>query len=85
MQRDPLQQYCLKMSQSLWEEVDRHRMSLVGITNPTGITRADYLRDAVTAYNKYMEQVVSPKVNAMKEDLDEPCSFFYDNGQDITW
>ena len=85
MQRDPLQQYCLKMPQSLWEEVDRQRMSLVGITNPTGITRADYLRDAVTAYNQYMEQVVSPKVSAMKEDLDEPCSFYWTDGQDVSW
>ena len=60
-------------------------MSLVGITNPTGITRADYLRDAVTAYNRYMDQHVSPKVSAMKEDLDEPWTFFYDNGQDVSW
>ena len=85
MQRDPLEQYCLKMPQSLWEEVDRQRMSLVGITNPTGITRAAYLRDAVTAYNRYMKELVEPKVSAMKEDLDEPCSFFWDNGQDVSF
>jgi hypothetical protein len=85
MQRDLLEQYCLKMPKSLWEEVDRQRMSLVGITNPTGITRAAYLRDAVTAYNRYMHEVVSPKVSAMKEDLDEPCSFFWNDGQDVSF
>lgn len=82
---NPLQQYCLKMPKSTWEEVDKHRMTLVGITSAQGITRADYIRDAVTSYNQYQTEVVLPKVRKLKESIDEPVPFFIDNGLDVRW
>ena len=78
-------QYCLKMSESAWHEVDRNRMALVGTLYPQGISRADYIREAVTQYNKWNETVVRPKVESLEKDIDEPLGFYIDDGLDVRW
>ena len=83
-----LQQYCLKASPELFDEIDKQRMLLVGITNPQGVSRADYIRDAILAYNEYHARVVEEKaerLRALNNEYDEPVGFYYDNGQDIRW
>ena len=80
-----LKQYCLKMSHSLWNDVDKNRMALVGTLYPQGITRADYIREAVTHYNKWNAEVVAPKMTALKKEMDEPIGFYIDDGLDVRW
>lgn len=83
-----LQQYCLKARPELFDEIDKQRMLLVGIATPQGISRADYIRDAITAYNEYHARVVEEKaerLRAINNEYEEPVGFYYDNGQDIRW
>ncbi len=80
-----LKQYCLKMSHSLWNEVDKNRMQLVGILYPQGVSRADYIREAVTQYNKWNSEVVTPRVTSLKKEIDEPIWFYIDDGLDVRW
>ena len=80
-----LKQYCLKMSHSLWNEVDKNRMQLVGILYPQGVSRADYIREAVTQYNKWNWEVVTPRVTSLKKEIDEPIGFYIDDGLDVRW
>lgn len=80
-----LKQYCLKMSHSLWNEVDKNRMQLVGTLSPQGISRADYIREADTQYNKWNTEVVKPKVTSIKKEVDEPINFFIGDGLDVKW
>ena len=80
-----LKQYCLKMSHSLWNEVDKNRMALVGVLYPQGVSRADYIREAVTQYNKWNTQVVCPRVTSIQNDIDEPVHFYIDDGLDVKW
>jgi len=80
-----LKQYCLKMSHSLWNDVDKNRMALVGVLYPQGITRADYIREAVTQYNKWNAEVIAPKMTSLKKEIDEPIGFYIDDGLDVRW
>jgi hypothetical protein len=83
-----LSQYCLKASPDLFDEIDKQRMLLVGIANPQGVSRADYIRDAIVAYNEYHSKVVESKAQRLRElndEYDEPVSFYYDNGTDVRW
>ncbi len=80
-----LKQYCLKMSHSLWNEVDKNRMQLVGILYPQGVSRADYIREAVTQYNKWNSEVVTRRVTSLKKEIDEPIGFYIDDGLDVRW
>ena len=49
------------------------------------MTRADYIRDAIDEYNKYMDKVIRPRVETVVEEIDEPLGFYYDNGTDVRW
>jgi hypothetical protein len=69
----------------MWDEIDKNRLAMVGVVNPVGITRTDYLRDAVVAYNKWFENQVVPKVRAATEEIEEPLGFYVDDGLDIRW
>lgn len=85
MPRGPLLQFCLKMDENTWNQIDRNRMSMVGILHPQGISRTDYLRNAVDAYNTYFETQVVPRVERVKEEIDEPLAFFIDDGLDVPY
>jgi hypothetical protein len=80
-----LKQYCLEMSHSLWNDVDKNRMALVGTLYPQGVTRADYIREAVTQYNKWNAEVIAPKMTSLKKEIDEPIGFYIDDGLDVKW
>ena len=82
---NPLTQFCLKMDENTWNQIDRNRMSMVGILHPQGISRTDYLRNAVDAYNTYFETQVVPRVERVKEEIDEPLAFFIDDGLDVPY
>ena len=82
---NPLLQFCLKMDENTWSQIDRNRMSMVGVLHPQGISRTDYLRNAVDAYNTYFETQVVPRVERVKEEIDEPLAFFIDDGLDVPW
>ena len=74
--------YVLKMTEEQWSQLDSNRMSLVGSLYPQGITRADYIRNAFDAYNKYFEEKVSPAYRNQK-NLQDPIGFYHDNGLDV--
>ena len=80
----PLLQFCLKMDEGTWNQIDKNRMSLVGVLHPQGISRTDYLRNAVNAYNSYFEAKIIPRVERTKE-IEEPLSFFINDGLDIPY
>lgn len=81
----PLTQFCLKLNDAMWEEIDKNRLAMVGVLHPQGISRTDYLRDAVAAYNSYFETQVVPRVQRVKEEIDEPLGFYVDDGLDVRW
>ena len=81
----PLKQFCLKMDESTWTQIDQNRMSMVGVLHPQGISRTDYLRNAVNAYNSYFETQVAPRVKRVKEEIEEPLSFFINDGLDVPY
>ena len=81
---NPLLQFCLKMDEGTWNQIDKNRMSLVGVLHPQGISRTDYLRNAVNAYNSYFEAKIIPRVERTKE-IEEPLSFFINDGLDIPY
>ena len=82
---NPLLQFCLKMDEGTWNQIDKNRMSLVGVLHPQGISRTDYLRNAVNAYNSYFETQVVPRVKRVKEEIEEPLSFFINDGLDVPY
>lgn len=82
---NPMTGYCIKMSEDQWSEVDRNRTLMCGVTRGQSVTRADYIRDAINEYNKYMDKVIRPRVETVVEEIDEPIGFYYDNGTDVRW
>ena len=80
----PLLQFCLKMDEGTWNQIDKNRMSMVGVLHPQGINRTDYLRNAVNAYNSYFEAKIIPRVERTKE-IEEPLSFFINDGLDVPY
>ena len=80
----PLKQFCLKMDERTWTQIDQNRMSMVGVLHPQGISRTDYLRNAVNAYNSYFEAKIIPRVERTKE-IEEPLSFFINDGLDVPY
>ena len=86
--RSTLQQYCLKAPRELFNQIDKNRMLLAGVSNASGTTRADYIRDAIEHYNRYFSEVVERKVKRFKsieEEFDDVAGFYYDNGVDVRW
>ena len=81
----PLLQFCLKMDESTWSQIDQNRMSMVGVLHPQGISRTDYLRNAVNAYNSYFEAKIIPRVTHAKAEIEEPLSFFINDGLDVPY
>ncbi len=82
------QQYCLKASKELFDEIDRQRMLLAGITNIAGVSRADYIRDAIRHYNQYHAEIVENKAQRFREieeDCEMPLVFYHSNGIDVTY
>ena len=82
---NPMTGYCIKMSEDQWSEADRNRTLMCSVTRGQSITRADYIRDAINEYNKYMDKVIRPRVETVVEEIDEPIGFYYDNGTDVRW
>jgi len=80
----PLKQFCLKLDESSWSQIDQNRMSMVDVLHPQGISRTDYLRNAVNAYNSYFEAKIIPRVERTKE-IEEPLSFFINDGLDVSY
>jgi len=79
-----MKSYCLKMTDDMWDVVDRHRLALVGNLIPQGITRADYIREAITQYSRQFEKRHMPRIQSAKNDLDEPLGIFFpDNEMDL--
>jgi len=84
-QRQNLVPYTLKLEQDMWSQIDRNRLSMVGVLHPQGITKVDYIRNALDAYNQYFEEQVMPRVAVVKEETDLPVAFYADNGVDVVW
>ena len=83
--RKKLVPYTLKLEPSMWHQIDRNRLSMVGILHPQGITKVDYIRNALDAYNKYFEDQIQPRVKAVREEIEPPLGFYYSNGTDVPW
>ena len=84
-QRQNLVPYTLKLEQDMWSQIDRNRLSMVGVLHPQGITKVDYIRNALVAYNQYFEEQVMPRVAVVKEEIDLPLPVFIENGVDVVW
>ena len=83
--RQTLVPYTLKLEGEMWSQIDRNRLSMVGVLHPQGITKVDYIRNALDAYNRYFEEQVMPRVAAVKEEIDLPLPVFIQNGVDVVW
>jgi hypothetical protein len=77
--------YSLKLDEEIWNQINKNRMSLVGVLNPQGISKKDYIQDAIIAYNQYFEEKVLPRVNLVHLEIQSPLPFFSDNGLDVRW
>ena len=84
-QRQNLVPYTLKLEQDMWSQIDRNRLSMVGVLHPQGITRVDYIRNALDAYNTYFEEHLMPRVAVVKEEVELPLPVFIENGVDVVW
>ena len=83
--RQTLVPYTLKLEQDMWTQVDRNRLSMVGVLHPQGITKVDYIRNALDAYNQYFEEQIMPRVKVVTEEIDLPLPVFIENGVDVIW
>ena len=77
--------YTLKLEGEMWSQIDRNRLSMVGVLHPQGITKVDYIRNALDAYNQYFEEQVMPRVKVVTEEIDLPLPVFIENGVDVIW
>lgn len=84
-QRQNLVPYTLKLEQDMWSQIDRNRLSMVGVLHPQGITKVDYIRNALDAYNTYFEEHLMPRVAVVKEEVELPLPVFIENGVDVVW
>ena len=84
-QRQNLVPYTLKLEQDMWSKIDRNRLSMVGVLHPQGITKVDYIRNALDAYNTYFEEHLMPRVAVVKEEVELPLPVFIENGVDVVW
>ena len=75
--------YTLKLEQEMWSQIDRNRLSMAGVLHPQGITKVDYIRNAIDAYNQYFEEQVMPRVAVMNEQVDLPLPIYIQNGVDV--
>ena len=83
--RQTLVPYTLKLEGEMWSQIDRNRLSMVGVLHPQGITQVDYIRNALDAYNQYFEEQVMPRVKVVTEEIDLPLPVFIENGVDVIW
>jgi hypothetical protein len=83
--RQTLVPYTLKLEETMWTQIDRNRLSMVGALHPQGITKVDYIRNALDAYNEYFEERVMPRVATVKEEIDLPLPVYIENGVDVVW
>ena len=83
--RQTLVPYTLKLEGEMWSQIDRNRLSMVGVLHPVGITKVDYIRNALDAYNQYFEEQGMPRVAAVNEEIDLPLPVFIQNGVDVVW
>ena len=84
-QRQNLVPYTLKLEQDMLSQIDRIRLSMVGVLHPQGITKVDYIRNALDAYNTYFEEHLMPRVAVVKEEVELPLPVFIENGVDVVW
>ena len=77
--------YTLKLEPEMWSQIERNRLSMVGVLHPQGITKVDYIRSALDAYNQYFEEKVMPRVAAVKNEIEEPLPIYFQNGVDVIW
>ena len=84
-QRQNLVPYTLKLEREMWSQIDRNRLSMVGVLHPQGITKVDYIRNALDAYNQYFEEHLMPRVAVVKEEVELPLPVFIENGVDVVW
>ena len=84
-QRQNLVPYTLKLEQEMWSQIDRNRLSMVGLLHPQGITKVAYIRNALDAYNQYFEEQVMPRVANVTKDMQEPLPIYFSNGVDVPW
>ena len=84
-QRQNLVPYTLKLEQDMWSQIDRNRLSMVGVLHPQGITKVDYIRNTLDAYNTYFEEHLMPRVAVVKEEVELPLPVFIENGVDVVW
>ena len=56
-----------------------------GVLHPQGITKVDYIRNALDAYNQYFEEHLMPRVAVVKEEVELPLPVFIENGVDVVW
>ena len=83
--RQTLVPYTLKLEGEMWSQIDRNRLSMVGVLHPQGITKVDYIRNALDAYDQYFEEQVMPRVKVVTEEIDLPLPVFIENGVDVIW
>lgn len=83
--RKKLVPYTLKLEPAMWRQIDINRRSMVGLLGGEAITKVDYIRHALMAYNQYFEDQIQPRVKAVKEEIEPPLGFYYSNGTDVPW
>ena len=77
--------YTLKLEPEMWSQIERNRLSMVGVLHPQGITKVDYIRSALDAYNQYFAEQVVPRLCAVKNEIEEPLPIYFQNGVDVIW
>ena len=77
--------YTLNLEPEMWSQIERNRLSMDGVLHPQGITKVDYIRSALDAYNQYFEEQVVPRVSAVKNEIEEPLPIYFQNGVDVIW
>lgn len=72
--------YLLKLDQDIWREIDENRLAMNRLF-PEGISKRQYIQNALISYGKSFEEQVRPKLICLEEvTVEEPLNVFYSNG-----
>jgi hypothetical protein len=72
--------YLLKLDQDIWQEIEENRLAMNRLF-PEGISKRQYIQNALISYGKSFQKQVRPKLDCLEEIIvEEPLNVFYSNG-----
>jgi len=78
--RRPLKHYLLKLDPDVMAQIDENRRSM-SLLFPEGVSKKQYIQNALIAYGKSFEAQARPKLDALEAvSVEEPLEIFYSNG-----